>query len=1141
MTAQSWFGITVSLEVAWGADLTADPDTWAWTDITQHARQNPGFSWSLGRNDEGSTSQPAQFTVKLDNRTGAYSLGGQSTNWPNVRRGTPVRLRIDPDGAGYAVAIQGEAVGFTPNWDLSGNDATVTLEAAGALRRLAQGGDTVQSALRRALPMVEGVLAYWPCEEPDEATRFESGLDGGQAMTFAGGPDLASTTSFPGSAALPKLKNSWWAGGVPNAAATGELQIRALVEFPDDDTAEDNHTILSLYTNGTAARWNIDYIAGTNGLLAVRVFNSAASQIYDTTGIGFAVNRTPTARRYSLSLTQNGSDIDAVLSTTEPARFGVYTSRTISYSFTVSSRTVGAATYVQANVDATQPGGLDNVTVGHIVVQNAVTSTVDAEDEVMGYANERADDRLERLSGESGETLTITGTAALMLGPQPLASFEALLRECETVDQGALYDGANAGLTYICRDEIENRPAVLTLDASQLTDPFNPVDDDQRTANRASVTRTQSVTRTVEDTDGPLGVDTIGLYETSATVNTNDDDKVDDYAGWFVHLGTFEGYRHPSVTLNLRDNVALARDWLNLRPGRRVDVENLDSVFPGYPAGTVPLFVEGMSQRLGGNEWKGKLNCSPYGSWRVAQLASGNTSPISFVDAGFAAAASSGSITVYVPPNAQTNDLLLIFASTRNSGTGTVDTPDGWAALATSGNTVILGKIASGTDFGVDITFTGGAANETVIAQAAAFRGTHPDIDSVLLNSAVQLNGSAANVAYPGLTVAEDNCAVVVAGWKQDDWTSVAAIAGMTEIEETFSTLGSDAGQVWDYVIQSTHANISSGSLVVTGGTSQISRGLTFALRPNPDPEPTLMRLDTPGSTLTSDIAAGATSMSVTTTGAVRSIGFIGAGAFATGDNASLNPALPVGWNAGDMLFTVASIRSSGTGTVNTPSGWTALVTSGNLVLLGRVAQAADTAPTITFSSGSAGDTTMAQCFAFSGLHPDTAAVVANSATQLNGSAQNIARPALTVPNDNCLILLIWWKQDDSTTVTNDISFYGGPADGSTTTGNDASTGVDYMIQPGSASNYSSGTLTVTGGASAISRCMMLALSSAVGPVWTTDSTDYPISLEVGGIEVVATACSDTTSPQTMTIQSAPLARPAGVPVKLWQPPALSL
>jgi hypothetical protein len=166
--------------------------------------------------------------------------------------------------------------------------------------------------------------------------------------------------------------------------------------------------------------------------------------------------------------------------------------------------------------------------------------------------------------------------------------------------------------------------------------------------------------------------------------------------------------------------------------------------------------------------------------------------------------------------------------------------------------------------------------------------------------------------------------------------------------------------------------------------------------------------------------------------------------------------------------------------------------------------------------------------------------VVANSASQLNGSAQNIARPALTVPSDNCLILLVWWKQDDSTTVANDVSFYGGPTDGSTTTGSDASTGVDYMIQT-AATGYSSGTLTVTGGASAISRCMMLALSSAVGPVWTTDSADYPMSLDVGGIEIVATACTDATSPQTMTIQSAALARTGGVPVKLWQPPALSL
>jgi hypothetical protein len=72
---------------------------------------------------------------------------------------------------------------------------------------------------------------------------------------------------------------------------------------------------------------------------------------------------------------------------------------------------------------------------------------------------------------------------------------------------------------------------------------------------------------------------------------------------------------------------------------------------------------------------------------------------------------------------------------------------------------------------------------------------------------------------------------LVVAGEKADDWTSVAALAGMTEISEATSTLGNDAGIVWDYATSASVTTVASGSFTVTGGTSQVSRGAVVALR----------------------------------------------------------------------------------------------------------------------------------------------------------------------------------------------------------------------------------------------------------------------------------------------------------------------
>lgn len=126
------------------------------------------------------------------------------------------------------------------------------------------------------------------------------------------------------------------------------------------------------------------------------------------------------------------------------------------------------------------------------------------------------------------------------------------------------------------------------------------------------------------------------------------------------------------------------------------------------------------------------------------------------------------------------------------------------------------------------VTFAGGVANADTIAQMVAFRNAElaPTVSNTLLN------GSAQDIAHPALSIPDDNHVVLVAGWKQDDWTSVATLAGMTEIGEPDTTTGDDAGQVWDYVIQTAAANIAAGSFVVTGGASAISRAIVAAIGP---------------------------------------------------------------------------------------------------------------------------------------------------------------------------------------------------------------------------------------------------------------------------------------------------------------------
>jgi hypothetical protein len=221
-------------------------------------------------------------------------------------------------------------------------------------------------------------------------------------------------------------------------------------------------------------------------------------------------------------------------------------------------------------------------------------------------------------------------------------------------------------------------------------------------------------------------------------------------------------------------------------------------------------------------------------------------------------------------------------------------------------------------------------------------------------------------------------------------------------------------------------------------------------------------------------------------------VSYVAAGALSSGDNASLTPALPAGWLPDrDLFVCLASIRNSGTGTVDVPEDWFSIVTFGNMALLGHYAITGDVAPTITFTGGATGDTTLAQVIALRDCEADPANLVIASATQLNASAQNIAVPALTV-GEGGVVLIAGWKQDDWTSVGALAGqFFSEAIDASSTTGNDAGHVLDYRVQTG-ALNVSATNLTVTGGANAISRSIVIGLRPFRGKAyqlfggWTT-------------------------------------------------------
>lgn len=209
-------------------------------------------------------------------------------------------------------------------------------------------------------------------------------------------------------------------------------------------------------------------------------------------------------------------------------------------------------------------------------------------------------------------------------------------------------------------------------------------------------------------------------------------------------------------------------------------------------------------------------------------------------------------------------------------------------------------------------------------------------------------------------------------------------------------------------------------------------------------------------------------------------VSVVGVGTSVTTVNASANLPLPANVLDGDYIVGMASIRNSGTGTVNLPAGWFDVLNFGNTRVFARRYVTGLAMPSVSYAGGSANQDTILQSFAVRGAHSASASIQSGTAaTLLNSTAQDIATPGMTIPDLGTLIVRTAWKQDDATAYSTPGGYDVGPFL-STTTGDDASQGIWYR-QSSASSIPPSGTVTVTGGATAISRSGIFALKPNPG------------------------------------------------------------
>jgi len=532
------------------------------------------------------------------------------------------------DGAGRTWTMQGDAEitdrrvrvsaeisALPPRWDLSGNDAYVQVQASGIRRRLSQGRKGSASALRREItaPHQPAAVAYWPCEDGQDATTLGSGI-GGPAMRITGDLDLASYQGIAGSDSLPVLAAGTSADGqVPAYPATGETQVRWVMAVPEAPST-DGQVLLRVLTSGTAARWDVVYRA--TGNLEIYAYSRAGSLLISDIGV-FDVNTG--AWQVSLELTQNGADIDYVLQVLEAGGDGP----SFGITDTVTTATAGTITQVVIAPGMASPG----IALGHLSVRNTIVVLFDLKEAITGWAGETANARILRLCAEQGVPVQ-TGSPADSepVGVQRPAPFLDLLDEAAAADGGILLERRESlGLLYRARDYRYNRPVTLALDYTapgEIPPSPTPADDDKDIRNDVTVTRTGGSSSRVVDETSPLSVlppgeGGVGPYDTSVTLNLATDDATGQHAAWRVHLGTWDDLRLPQLRVNLASAPHLIDDAVDFDVADRATIAN-PPVWMGPD--TADLQTLGYTEHLSLTGWDLYLNCVPGGPWDVGVL-----------------------------------------------------------------------------------------------------------------------------------------------------------------------------------------------------------------------------------------------------------------------------------------------------------------------------------------------------------------------------------------------------------------------------------------------------------------------------------------------------------------------------------------
>lgn len=527
--------------------------------------------------------------------------------------GAPARIASD------RVRFYGEASVSLPDWDKTGRDVRVTIDAAGIFRRLGQ-NLALRSPLYRYIRS-HSPVAHWPLEDEVGTQRPAAAVSGVQSAG-ARGVTFGAVDDLLGSQPTAQIGSTSARMGAafPAYAGTDSWTFTFSVKLPAAPASTTE--IMRLGTSGTGRSWRF-LVTSTTYEIEVRddqgtVLDSAAFTFGDGAEPGQWVV-------FVVEATQSGSDVsyEAAWHPVDVEVF--YSTGAQSFAGTVGSLASWNVSGSTGNLDAgyAHIAGASHLELYETLNHNYFHASA-------GWRDEAAADRIERLCREEGIPYDIVGVSHLTptMGRQTAGNILDLLQECADVDMGLLTEGRDfPGVLYVCRRAMQNRTgAELSHSNHHLSQAPGVVEDDQTLANIVIVTRKEGSSHRSELATGKMSTaahpDGIGPYEKAVTVNVTDDRQLADQAGWRLHIGTWDEPRFAGIRVQLErapflaseslTNAILATDvgqWLALR-----------DLPPGAGSSESDVIVQGYAEKLGAHTWDLTYNSAPAGPYRVSVL-----------------------------------------------------------------------------------------------------------------------------------------------------------------------------------------------------------------------------------------------------------------------------------------------------------------------------------------------------------------------------------------------------------------------------------------------------------------------------------------------------------------------------------------